>query len=58
MLQRESYPCLMWWPRDRCLIPIHSMKIYKGNCKFLEVQYHKPKGKQEKDEEEVKSLEQ
>ena len=46
----------MWWPRDRCLIPVKSMKIFTGNCKFLEVEYLKPKAKAEKDEEDVATL--
>ena len=33
---------MMWWPQLKSFIPVIKMNIFKDNCKFLEVQYHKP----------------
>lgn len=39
----EGFPCMMWYPNERILVPVVSMNIDEFNARLLEVKYIKPK---------------
>lgn len=38
----DGFPCLMWYPNERILLPVKSMQIDEFNARLLEVKYYKP----------------
>ena len=43
----EEFACHMWYPKERKLIRVEQLQIYRQNAKFLKVVYSRPKTSKE-----------
>ena len=49
----EEFACHMWYPKERKLIRVDTLQIYRQNAKFLKVVYRRPKTVKEQGNDEA-----
>ena len=54
----DEFACHMWYPKERKLIKVEYLKIYKHNAKFLQVTYNRPKKSKEQGNDEATAQDQ